>query len=111
MGWLFSHFLLFKAIAESTMIIGADISHTAPGTVDMASMTAMIVSLDKTCPRYGAAVESNGKGKGALVSTRCFDHLSHGGSQMRVVGVVGFLISQDANPNGIKLSEVKTFSS
>ena len=41
------------------MIIGADVSHAAPGLVD-ASMAAMTVSLDKTCSRYGAAVESNG---------------------------------------------------
>ena len=42
------------------MIIGADVSHAAPGMVDMASMAAMTVSLDKTCSRYGAAVQSNG---------------------------------------------------
>ncbi|KAF6219194.1 hypothetical protein HO133_005019 [Letharia lupina] len=45
---------------ESTMIIGADVSHAAPGMVDMASMAAMTVSLDRTCSRYGAAVQSNG---------------------------------------------------
>lgn len=44
----------------STMIIGADVSHAAPGMVDMASMAAMTVSLDRTCSRYGAAVQSNG---------------------------------------------------
>lgn len=44
----------------STMIIGADVSHAAPGMVDMASMAAMTVSLDKSCSRYGAAVQSNG---------------------------------------------------
>lgn len=41
------------------MIIGADVSHAAPG-LEQASMAAMTVSLDKTCSRYGAAVESNG---------------------------------------------------
>lgn len=41
------------------MIIGADVSHAAPG-LDQASMAAMTVSLDKTCSRYGAAVQSNG---------------------------------------------------
>ena len=45
---------------EPTMIIGADVSHAAPGMVDMASMAAMTVSLDRSCSRYGAAVESNG---------------------------------------------------
>ena len=43
-----------------TMIIGADVSHAAPG-LEQASMAAMTVSLDKTCSRYGASVESNGK--------------------------------------------------
>ncbi len=42
-----------------TMIIGADVSHAAPG-LEQASMAAMTVSLDKTCSRYGAAVQSNG---------------------------------------------------
>ena len=42
------------------MIIGADVSHAAPG-LDQASMAAMTVSLDTTCSRYGAAVETNGK--------------------------------------------------
>ena len=41
------------------MIIGADVSHAAPG-LTQASMAAMTVSLDTTCSRYGAAVESNG---------------------------------------------------
>lgn len=41
------------------MIIGADVSHAAPG-LEQASMAAMTVSLDKTCSRYGAAVQSNG---------------------------------------------------
>lgn len=42
------------------MIIGADVSHAAPG-LEQASMAAMTVSLDKQCCRYGAAVQSNGK--------------------------------------------------
>ena len=42
------------------MIIGADVSHAAPG-LEQASMAAMTVSLDLQCCRYGAAVESNGK--------------------------------------------------
>lgn len=42
------------------MIIGADVSHAAPG-LEQASMAAMTVSLDKTCSRYGASVQSNGK--------------------------------------------------
>ena len=43
-----------------TMIIGADVSHAAPG-LEQASMAAMTFSLDRTCSRYGAAVQSNGK--------------------------------------------------
>lgn len=34
-------------------------SHAAPG-LQQASMAAMTVSLDRTCSRYGAAVQSNG---------------------------------------------------
>ena len=41
------------------MIIGADVSHAAPG-LEQESFAAMTMSLDKTCSRYGAAVESNG---------------------------------------------------
>ncbi|MCJ1277895.1 hypothetical protein MMC21_005709 [Puttea exsequens] len=44
---------------EPTMIIGADVSHAAPG-LEQESFAAMTMSLDKTCSRYGAAVESNG---------------------------------------------------
>ena len=51
------------------MIIGADVSHAAPGMVDMASMAAMTVSLDATCSRYGAAVESNGHRVEMITST------------------------------------------
>ena len=42
------------------MIVGGDVSHAAPGMVDMASMVAMTVSRDRTCSRYGAAVHSDG---------------------------------------------------
>ena len=45
---------------ESTMINGAGVSHAAPGMVDMAFMAAMATSLDRTCSRYGVAVQSNG---------------------------------------------------
>lgn len=45
--------------AEPTMIIGADVSHAAPG-LEQASMAAMTMSLDRTASRYAAAVESNG---------------------------------------------------
>ena len=34
---------------ESTMIVGADVSHAAPGMGGMASMAAMTVSLDNQC--------------------------------------------------------------
>ena len=48
-----------KYFEEPTMIIGADVSHAAPG-LEQASMAAMTVSIDRTCSRYAAAVESNG---------------------------------------------------
>lgn len=60
---------------ESTMIIGADVSHAAPGMVDQASMAAMTVSLDKTCSRYGAAVQSNGIRVEMITSTNVNDML------------------------------------
>jgi hypothetical protein len=42
-----------------TMIIGADVSHPAPGSLQ-ASMAAITVSFDKHCCRYAAAVQTNG---------------------------------------------------
>lgn len=45
--------------SEPTMIIGADVSHPAPGAAT-ASMAAMTVSMDKTASRYAAGVQSNG---------------------------------------------------
>lgn len=42
------------------MIIGADVSHAAPGMPNAASFAAMTVSMDLICARYAAAVETNG---------------------------------------------------
>lgn len=42
-----------------TMIIGADVSHPAPGS-QAPSYAAMTVSMDSTAMRYAAAVETNG---------------------------------------------------
>ncbi|KAH7395607.1 eukaryotic translation initiation factor-like protein 2C 2 [Cadophora sp. MPI-SDFR-AT-0126] len=42
-----------------TMIIGADVSHPAPGS-PQASMAAVTMSFDKDCCRYAAAVQTNG---------------------------------------------------
>lgn len=42
-----------------TVIIGADVSHAAPGT-SAASMAAMTVSMNSIATRYAAAVETNG---------------------------------------------------
>lgn len=42
-----------------TMIIGADVSHAAPGS-NGASFAAVTVSMDKIAARYAAAVETNG---------------------------------------------------
>ena len=41
------------------MIIGADVSHPAPGS-PQASMAALTMSMDMTASRYAAAVQSNG---------------------------------------------------
>lgn len=41
------------------MIIGADVSHAAPGSNE-ASFAAITVSMDPICARYAAAVEANG---------------------------------------------------
>lgn len=41
------------------MIIGADVSHAAPGSSE-ASFAALTVSMDPICARYAAAVEANG---------------------------------------------------
>lgn len=42
-----------------TMIIGADVSHAAPGS-HAASFAALTVSMDPAAVRYAAAVETNG---------------------------------------------------
>ncbi|SMR63616.1 unnamed protein product [Zymoseptoria tritici ST99CH_3D1] len=42
-----------------TMVIGADVSHSAPG-VDAPSMAALTVSTDKLATRYAAACQANG---------------------------------------------------
>jgi len=57
------------------MIIGADVSHAAPG-LEQASMAAMTVSLDRTCSRYGAAVQSNGKRVEMIVGQNILDMLT-----------------------------------
>ena len=44
--------------SKPTMVIGADVSHAAPG-MDVASMAAMTVSMDKNACRYMAGVQSN----------------------------------------------------
>ncbi|KAI9728343.1 MAG: hypothetical protein M1828_003743 [Chrysothrix sp. TS-e1954] len=46
-------------ITDSTMIIGADVSHGAPNT-DTASIAAITVSWDRAAIRYCAAVQANG---------------------------------------------------
>ncbi|KAM3422173.1 hypothetical protein BST61_g2542 [Cercospora zeina] len=42
-----------------TVVIGADVSHSAPG-VDAPSMAAMTISTDKLATRYAALVQTNG---------------------------------------------------
>lgn len=43
------------------MIIGADVTHPAPGAASGCSYGAITVSMDRICARYAAAVESNGE--------------------------------------------------
>jgi eukaryotic translation initiation factor 2C len=50
------------------MIIGADVSHAAPGS-QQPSMAAMTVSMDTTATRYAAAVETNGH-RVEMIATR-----------------------------------------
>ena len=45
---------------KPTMIIGADVSHAAPGS-QAPSFAAMTMSLDTFCGRYAAAVQTNGQ--------------------------------------------------
>ena len=45
--------------SKPTMIIGADVSHAAPGSLTP-SFAAMTMSLDSYCSRYAAAVQTNG---------------------------------------------------
>ena len=45
--------------AVPTMVIGADVSHPAPGG-NQASMAAMSVSMDQTASRFAAGVQTNG---------------------------------------------------
>lgn len=45
--------------AVPTMIIGADVSHAAPGS-NGASFAAITMSMDRLAARYSAAVETNG---------------------------------------------------
>lgn len=42
-----------------TMVIGADVSHASPGSVQ-ASMAALTMSMDTFACRYAAAVQTNG---------------------------------------------------
>ena len=42
-----------------TMIIGADVTHASPGTQNP-SIAAITVSMDRTCSRYAAFVQTNG---------------------------------------------------
>lgn len=53
---------------DRTMIIGADVSHPAPGS-QAPSYAAMTVSMDSTAMRYAAAVQTNGFRK-EMISSR-----------------------------------------
>lgn len=49
----------FKSFPAPTMIIGADVSHASPGSMQ-ASMAAITVSFDRFGGRYAAACQTNG---------------------------------------------------
>lgn len=49
----------FKQFTVPTMIIGADVSHASPGSLQ-ASMAAVTVSFDRHAGRYAAACQTNG---------------------------------------------------
>lgn len=53
------------------MILGADVSHGAPGSTQ-ASMAAITMSLDQTCSRYAAAVQTNGH-RVEMIATSTFE--------------------------------------
>lgn len=46
--------------SKPTVIVGADVSHGAPGGTGHPSIAAITVSWDKQCIRYAAGVETNG---------------------------------------------------
>ena len=50
----------FGSFTKPTLIIGADVSHAAPGATDIPSMACMTFSTNLMCTRYAAAVETNG---------------------------------------------------
>lgn len=50
-----------KAASTSTMIIGADVSHPAPGIMDQGSMAAITMSVNRNLTRYAAHVQTNGR--------------------------------------------------
>ena len=59
MGGTTSTLKVAKFFNVPTMIIGADVSHAAPGG-NQPSFAALCVSMDKSAARYAAGVQSNG---------------------------------------------------
>ena len=59
-----------------TMIIGADVSHPAPGSAQ-ASIAAMTVSMDKEFSRFSAGVQVNGWGRELIQRQSIDDCLRH----------------------------------
>ncbi|KAI9685409.1 MAG: hypothetical protein M1822_004540 [Bathelium mastoideum] len=50
----------WSSFSKPTLIMGGDVSHAAPGSVDIPSMACMTFSTNKPCTRYAAAIQTNG---------------------------------------------------
>jgi eukaryotic translation initiation factor 2C len=63
--------------SKSCMVIGADVSHPAPGagSDEKASFAAMTVSCDATFTRYWAQCQTNGSRVEMVTSQNIYDHL------------------------------------
>jgi eukaryotic translation initiation factor 2C len=57
-----------------TMIIGADVSHAAPGVQDQGSMAAITCSMDSSFTRYSALCDTNGN-RVEIISTQNIQRL------------------------------------
>jgi eukaryotic translation initiation factor 2C len=68
-----------KAASTPTMVVGADVSHPAPGagSADAASFAAITVSNDATFTRYWAEVQTNGHRVEMVTTSNIEEHFGH----------------------------------